>query len=99
MRYKLPVRELAASAALTLATLPGLVAAQDAPEKASDNCYSDEFIVTAGGIRVAGEALWIDTEVEKHLSDNITLSLLFSGDIRRIRFSLAVPLILLSGQH
>ncbi len=73
VRYNFPVRKLAASAALTLATLPGLAAAQDAPEQAADNedlyCYSDEFIVVAGGIREPGEALWIDTEAEQHLSD------------------------------
>ncbi len=73
VRYTLPVRKLAASAALTLATLPVFAAAQDAPETTVDNedlyCYGDEIIITAGGIREAGEALWIDTEAEKHLSD------------------------------
>lgn len=91
VRYKLPVRKLAASAALTLATLPGLAAAQDAAQPTADNedlyCEWDEIII--GGIREPGEALWIDTEAEQHLSDiPETQDLVDNTDEALMRFAL-----------
>lgn len=69
--YRIPVRKIMTGAALALATLPGLAAAQDAQEQTVNNedlyCDWDEIIV--GGIREAGEALWIDPEAEKHLTE------------------------------
>lgn len=69
--YRLPMRKIISSAAIIAAGAPGLALAQDATSEAPVNedlyCYSDEIIV--GGIREAGEALWIDPEAEKHLTD------------------------------
>ncbi len=69
--YRLPIRKIVSGAAIIAASAPGLAAAQDASSEAPTNedlyCYSDEIIV--GGIREAGEALWIDLEAEKHLTD------------------------------
>ena len=69
--YKIPGRKALAGAALALASFPAMATAQDAPEPTADNedlyCEWDEVIV--GGIREAGEALWIDPEAEKHLTD------------------------------
>ena len=71
--YRLPVRKIVAGAALAAATMPGLAAAQDASDATIENddlyCYSEEDWIIVGGIRDVDEALWIDPETEKHLTD------------------------------
>jgi len=73
--YSIPVKKLAKGAALTTAASLGSVlpiAAQDAAPALSDEdlyCYSEDDWIIVGGIREAGEALWIDAESEQNLSE------------------------------